>query len=113
MQIDRETISTTLQIFAVLVLPTISMVYTWIATRDKDNSQHIKAVEKALGDVIAQHASRIDRLESDAEHAPSQADFAKLMADMQGVKSTQDAIHRELHAQRLTSNRIEDFLLKR
>ena len=74
MTIDRESFSTALQFIAVLVMPVISMIYTWIATRDKDNSQHIKAVEAALGEVIALHASRIDRLETDVKHLPGQDD---------------------------------------
>lgn len=113
MNIDRESISTTLQVIAVLVMPIVSMIYTWIATRDKDNSQHIKAVETALGDVIAQHASRIDRLESDVKHLPGQEDFGSLMAEWKGMKATQDATHREMHGMRLSINRIEDFLLKK
>lgn len=113
MTIDRESLSTALQFIAVLVMPIISMIYTWIATRDKDNSQHIKAVETALSEVIALHASRIDRLESDVKHLPGQEEFSSLMADMKGMKATQDATHREMHGMRLSINRIEDFLLKK
>lgn len=113
MTIDRETFSTVLQFLAVLVMPVVSMIYTWIATRDKDNSQHIKAVEAALGAKIVEHASRIDRLESDMEHVPNSAALAELLSDLKAMQATQDAAHREMHGMRLAINRIEDFLLKK
>lgn len=113
MTIDRETFSTVLQFLAVLVMPIISMIYTWIATRDKDNSQHIKAVETALSSKIAEHATRIDRLESDMEHVPNSALLGELMSDLKAMQATQEAGHREMHGMRLAINRIEDFLLKK
>lgn len=113
MTIDRETISTTLQILAVVVMPIISMIYTWIATSDKDNSQHIKAVEAALGEVIAKHASRIDRLEAEVRHLPGSDEMTALMSDVKGMKAAQEAALRESHGLRLSINRIEDFLLKK
>lgn len=111
--LDSETFRTWLQALAVLFIPLGSVVYTWIATRDKDNSQHIKAVEVALGAKIADHASRIDRLESDMRHVPSTSDLGELMSDLKAMQATQEASHREVHGMRLTINRIEDFLLKK
>lgn len=99
---------------ALNLLGTVAVgVYTWIATRDKDNSQHIKAVEKALGAAVAAHSSRIERLESDIKHLPTQPEFAELQGDMRAMKATQEAVQRETHAMRLALTRIEDHLLKR
>lgn len=111
--IESQTLRDALQVLSVVVLPLASAIYTWVATRDKDNSQHIKAVETALGAKIADHASRIDRLESDMAHAPSSAAIAELLSDLKAMQATQDAAHREMHGMRLAINRIEDFLLKK
>lgn len=104
---------TWLQAIAVIFMPLGSVIYTWIATRDKDNSQHIKAVEAALGARIADHASRLDRLERDISHMPTSADIADLKADLKAMQATQEASQREVHGIRLTSNRIEDYLLNK
>lgn len=78
MTIDTETIRTWLQVLAVLGMPTASMIYTWIATRDKDNTQHIKAVEAVLSGLIAEHTVRLERLEGDAKHRPTHQDMDRL-----------------------------------
>ncbi len=113
MTFDAETFRTWLQAIAVILMPIGSAIYTWIATRDKDNSQHIKAVESALGTKIADHASRIDRIESDIKHLPSVSDVSELVSDLKAMQATQEAAHREMHGMRLAINRIEDFLLKK
>ena len=50
--VDRRTSQNGPLIFsafiAVVVFPIASAVYTWVATRNKDNTVHIKAVEEAL-----------------------------------------------------------------
>jgi hypothetical protein len=118
--LDVETLRTWLQILSVVLIPIGSVVYTWIATRDKDNSQHIKAVESALGTRIAEqlarlqdHATRIDRLEGEIKHVPNNSEFGELLSDLRAMQATQDAAHREMHGMRLAINRIEDFLLKK
>lgn len=113
MVIDSETLRTWLQVIAVIFMPIGSVIYTWVATRDKDNSQHIKAVETALGSKIADHASRIDRLESDMAHTPNSADLSQLMSDLKAMQAHHESTHREMHGMRLAINRIEDFLLKK
>lgn len=113
MTLESQTLRDWLQVISVVFMPLGSVIYTWIATRDKDNSQHIKAVETALGSKIADHASRIDRLESDMEHVPSASNLGELMSDLKAMQATQDAAHREMHGMRLAINRIEDFLLKK
>jgi uncharacterized protein (UPF0335 family) len=113
MTLDNDTIRTWLQFLAVLVMPICSMVYTWVATRDKDNSQHIKAVEAALGNHIASHAARIDRIEAELKHLPNKDDISGIKADLKGMQADQAALHRDVHAMRNTTSRIEDFLLKK
>jgi predicted nucleic acid-binding Zn-ribbon protein len=111
-----------------------SAAYTWIATRDKDNSQHIKAVEKALGEEIAKHGNRLQTLESaqkhlvgqqefgrlekemekvqtTLKHMPTQDEIAELQGDMKAVKATQEGMRVELQTARRSLERIEDFLL--
>ena len=113
MTLESQTLRDWLQVVSVIFIPIGSVIYTWIATRDKDNSQHIKAVETALGSKIADHASRIDRIESDIKHLPSANDISELLSDLRAMQATQEAAHREMHGMRLAINRIEDFLLKR
>lgn len=113
MTIESQTLRDWLQALSVVFFPLGSVIYTWIATRDKDNSQHIKAVETALGAQIADHASRIDRLETDMKHVPSSSELGELLSDLKAMQATQEAAHREMHGMRLAINRIEDFLLKK
>lgn len=87
--------------------------YTWIATRDKDNSQHIKAVEKAMSEHMAAHAARLDRLETNLTHLPTEREFAIWQGDMRAMQATQEATHRDMTAVRISLARIEDYLLKR
>lgn len=113
MTIDNDTIRTWLQVFAVVVMPICSIVYTWIATRDKDNSQHIKAVETALGAQIATHAGRIDRIESELKHLPSKDDISGLRSDMRAMQAELEATQREVQGMRSSVTRIEDYLLNK
>lgn len=113
MAFESQLLRDWLQVLSVIVFPLGSVIYTWIATRDKDNSQHIKAVEAALGTKIADHASRIERLESDVKHLPSASEIGELHGDIKAMQAVQQAAQREMHGIRLTTNRIEDFLLKK
>lgn len=111
-----------------------SAIYTWIATRDKDNSQHIKAVEKTLGEAIAKHGVRLQTLEGSLkrlvgqrefvqlekdmkvvqttlEHMPTQDEMTELQGDMKAVKAAQEGMRTELQTVRRSLERIEDFLL--
>ncbi|GAB4209351.1 MAG: hypothetical protein Fur0019_16110 [Tibeticola sp.] len=102
-----------MQSLAVIAIPAASAVYTWIATRDKDNSQHIKAVETALGERIAEHEIRIERVEGDIKHMPSSVEMLRIAADLKAAQTAQEAALREMHGMRMAINRIEDFLLKK
>jgi len=113
MTIDNDTIRTWLQFVAVLVMPICSMVYTWIATRDKDNSQHIKAVETALGAQIASHSGRLDRIESELKHLPSKDDISSIRSDLRAMQAELESTQREIQGMRGSVVRIEDFLLKK
>lgn len=109
----RENIGLALQVIAVVLLPLASAIYTWIATRDKDNTVHIKAVEVALGRQIAELLSRTDKLETQVKFMPTPQQMSELQGDMQAVQATQEAIQRDMATVRLSLNRIEDFLLKK
>ncbi len=93
--------------------------YTYFATRDKDNAQHIKAVETALSNRIAEHilkmtelTSRVTTVEQTLKYMPSQDEISELQGDMKAIKANQEATQREWHTIRQSLNRIEDFLLK-
>ena len=109
----KETINLWLQIIAVVVVPVASAIYTWIATRDKDNTVHIKAVEEALGKQIAALLSRTDKLETQVQYMPTPQQMSELKGDMQAMQATQEAIQRDMTTVRVSLNRIEDFLLKK
>ncbi|WOI47731.1 DUF2730 family protein [Acidovorax sp. BLS4] len=108
-----EQIGLWLQIIAVVVLPIASAIYTWIATRDKDNTVHIKAVEEAMAKEMAALKSRTDKLETRVQYMPTPQQMSELQGDVQAMQATQDAIQRDMTTVRITLNRIEDFLLKK
>jgi len=110
---NHESISLWLQIIAVVVLPIASAVYTWIATRDKDNTVHIKAVEEAMAKQMAALHSRTDKLETRVQYMPTPQQMSELQGDMQAMQATQEAIQRDMTTVRMSLNRIEDFLLKK
>lgn len=96
------------------VLGTLAVgAYTFIATRDKDNSQHIKAVEEALTKAISEHAHRLSSMEMQMRFMPTPQQLSELQGDMQSVQTAQEAIQREISATRKSVDRIEDFLLKK
>lgn len=113
MVIELESLRTWMHSIAVFAIPAASAVYTWVATRDKDNSQHIKAVETALGERIAEHAIRIERIEGDIKRMPTSAEILRIATDLKAAQTAQEAALREMHGMRLAINRIEDFLLKK
>ena len=113
MNFNSQAISMWLQIIAVVVLPIASAIYTWIATRDKDNTVHIKAVEKSMSEALAQLHSRTDKLETKVQYMPTPQQMSELQGDMQAMQATQEAIQRDVVTVRMSLNRIEDFLLKK
>ena len=113
MNVDSQTIGLWLQIIAVVVLPIASAIYTWIATRDKDNTVHIKAVEEAMTKQMAMLHSRTERLETKFQYMPTPQQMSELQGDVQAMQATQEAIQRDMTTVRLALNRIEDFLLKK
>lgn len=108
-----ESISLGLQVLSVVVLPVASVIYTWIATRDKDNTVHIKAVEEAMAKQLSVLHSRTDRLETQIQYMPTPQQMSELQGDMQAMQATQEAIQRDITTVRISQNRIEDFLLKK
>ena len=108
-----ESISLGLQVLSVVVLPVASVAYTWIATRDKDNTVHIKAVEEGMAKQMAVLHSRTDRLETQIQYMPTPQQMSELQGDMQAMQATQEAIQRDITTVRISQNRIEDFLLKK
>src|SRR3990167_2738973 len=106
MNIDSQTIGLWLQIIAVVVLPIASAIYTWIATRDKDNTVHIKAVEEGMSKQMALLHSRTDRLETKIQYMPTPQQMSELQGDMQAMQATQEAIQRDITTVRISQNRI-------
>ena len=113
MTFDAETTRLVLTVFSVVILPLASMAYTWIATRDKDNTVHIKAVEEAMAKQMAALHSRTDKLETRVQYMPTPQQMSELQGDMQAMQATQEAIQRDITTVRISQNRIEDFLLKK
>ncbi|MDR1890148.1 MAG: hypothetical protein LBQ81_12350 [Zoogloeaceae bacterium] len=114
MNIDPETLRFSIG----LLISAGAFVYTWIATRDKDNSQHIDAVEKTLGKRIAEHGAQlgvmmkdVDVMKETLKHIPSADEFSELRGQVMALKATQEAVQREVGAVRASLTRIEDFLL--
>ena len=108
-----ESISLGLQVLSVVVLPVASVAYTWIATRDKDNTVHIKAVEEGMAKQMAVLHSRTERLETQFQFMPTPQQMSQLQGDVQAMQATQEAMQRDVTTVRLALHRIEDFLLKK
>lgn len=104
MTLDMEIVKVFLQVLGTLVLPLVGIAYTWVATRDKDNSMHIKAVEAALNEAIARHQSRIEQLEVNLRHLPRADQFADMKGEMRALQSSQEALMRDVAATRTSPN---------
>ena len=75
------------------VMAIASLIYTWVATRDKDNSKHIKAVEDALSKRIADHAVQlseqrltIEGIKAEQRHMPTHRDISALQERLAGIE---------------------------
>jgi len=101
--------------FALAALGPLSAVgaaiYTWIATQDKDNSQHIKAVETALSKALAEHASRLDKVETALTYMPSKDDMSELKGDVKALKESQIGVRSELSGIKASVDRMNEYLL--
>lgn len=100
-------------------LSVATLIYTWVATRDKDNTVHIKAVEEALSRKIAEHAAEqrtqgllIESIKSEQRHAPTHRDLTELQARLAGVEARTQTTADEVKATRLTIESVRDFLLQ-
>ncbi|VFR54500.1 hypothetical protein BRI6_1081 [plant metagenome] len=108
-----ESVRTFALVFGSVLLPIASMIYTWIATRDKDNAAHIDAVEKVLHEHVARLTSRQDQVEAAIKNLPRASELADLKADLRGLQAQQDALLRETKTTRVSIARIEDFLMRK
>lgn len=95
-----------------------TVIYTWIATRDKDNSQHIKAVEEALTRRLAEHQSELSRHQLQIEHVqtvqahmPTHRDFSDLQAQMARLATKQEGFVVEMKATRDAVDSLRDYLM--
>jgi Protein of unknown function (DUF2730) len=87
-------------------------LYTYLATQDKDNSKHIKAVEDTLAKAISEHASRIDKMETQIKFMPTPQQLADMQGDLKAMKAIQDSMREDTRLMRAGLTRIEDFLYK-
>lgn len=87
-------------------------VYTWISTRDKDNSKHIKAVEEMLINKIAEHDKRMTQLETAISHLPTAEKMAELRAEVRVTGAQIDGMSQRMGGVTIQLSRIEDYLLK-
>ncbi|WP_422099107.1 DUF2730 family protein [Variovorax sp.] len=109
---DLEAAKLALQFFAGIGLPVASAIYTWVATRDKDNTQYIQAVEQTLGKQLGEHAGRMSRLETQMQYMPTPERISQLQSDIRSVQAGQEGMQREMTSMRQATNRIETYLLK-
>ena len=109
---------TDLQPWVSPMLFALSMFYTWVTTRDKDNSQHIKAVEEALSKRIAEHAARLaehqtklEHLQTVQAHMPTHKDMAELQRTVAALTAVQTAANEELKGARASIELVRNFLM--
>jgi 3-hydroxyacyl-CoA dehydrogenase len=87
-------------------------LYTYLATQDKDNSKHIKAVEETLAKAISEHTSRIDKMEAHLKFLPTQQQVSDLQGDIKAMKVMQEAAREDSRLMRTSLTRLENFLYK-
>jgi hypothetical protein len=85
-------------------------VYTIFATRDKDNTSYIKAVEETLSKALAAHASRLDKIESRMENLPTAQSFADMRVQVEKIATSQKYIEENLSGIRDTMKSMDEHL---
>lgn len=98
----------------------ISVIYTWVATRDKDNSQHIKAVEEALSRKLVEHAAqltehqlRLEHLLTVQQHLPTHKDVADLRTEMSALKERQNATVQAVDVMCRSVDSLREYLMNK
>ncbi|WP_374584441.1 hypothetical protein [Ideonella dechloratans] len=99
-------------------LAVASALYTWVATRDKDNSQHIRAVEEAMTKRLAEHAAqlaehnlRLEHVQTVQAHMPTHRDVADLQAELAALRSQQAATGEDVKVIRNAVDSLRDYLM--
>ena len=101
-------------------LAVASAIYTWVATRDKDNSQHIKAVEEAMTNRLAAHAAqlaehnrRLEHVQTVQEHTPTHKDFSDLRSELSSLRAQQAATGQDVKVIRDSVESLREYLMRK
>lgn len=101
-------------------LAVASAIYTWVATRDKDNSQHIQAVEDALSRRLAEHASqlaehklRLEHVQTVQQHMPTHKDVSDLRTEVSSLRASMQATSHDVTVVRDGVESLREYLMNR
>lgn len=99
-------------------LAVVSAIYTWVATRDKDNSQHIRAVEEAMTKRLAEHAAqlaehnlRLEHVQTVQAHMPTHREVADLQAELAALRSQQASTGEDVKVIRNAVDSLREYLM--
>ena len=97
-----------------------SAIYTWVATRDKDNSQHIQAVEEAMTKRLAEHASqlaehnlRLEHVQTVQAHMPTHKDVSDLRTELAALRTQQAATGQDVKVIRDSVDSLREYLMRK
>lgn len=72
----------------------------------------LKSDAKKAGEILASHASKIQKLEDEMRHMPDKETVHKLQLDMTEMKGQMNSIVKSSEATERATRRVEDFLMK-
>lgn len=113
MNIDLKTLEFWLKIVTSVLVPMGVVVYTYFATRDKNNDKHIKEVEGKLNEALPQMDKRIQIVETQLEHMPDAKDLYELQGDLKVIKQQQSSTQDLVKQTQRSVVRIEEYLFKK
>ncbi|GGB55201.1 hypothetical protein GCM10011316_29090 [Roseibium aquae] len=102
-----ETLKDWASLIAVL-LSLGAIVHSWLTSRVKVNSEHLKAVDQKLIELDR----RIQAAESELSHLPAKDDVLELKLALAELRGTVGRLDESLSGVSRTVHRVEDYLMK-
>lgn len=85
-----------------------AIVHSWLMSRVKVNSEHLKAVDQKL----IEHDRRIQSAESELSHLPAKDDVLELKLALAELRGTVGRLDESLSGVSRTVHRVEDYLMR-
>ena len=105
--------------FVALVLASANTIWVWVRTSGNDTAARLQAIEDkvdkkvgGLGESLKGHDRRIQQVESEIKHLPSQGAVASLTVSITELNGRLSVLDSELEGLTRTVRRIDDHLRK-